>query len=73
MYHPCLCGAIDCPACTLLPRVRPPRRYALGLVSAEDLDILIEQAAADEEAESAYRRMLEDENTEDTTIAPDLF
>jgi hypothetical protein len=65
MYQPCVCGATDCPSCTLLPRARPPRRAALGSLSAEDIDILnedsrAEQAAADEEAALYYRRYVED-------------
>jgi hypothetical protein len=40
MYQPCYCGALDCPSCTLLPRVRAPRRFPLGSRSAEDIDRL---------------------------------
>ena len=57
MYEPCLCGADDCPSC--FPG-RATRHYPLGSLSAEDIDILNEQAAADEEAELMYRRMLDD-------------
>jgi hypothetical protein len=66
MYQPCDCGAHDCPSCTLLPRARTPRRSALGSLSAEDIDLLnedayrAEHAAADEEAERYYRRYVED-------------
>lgn len=59
MYEPCLCGADDCPAC--FPG-RAYRRYPLGSLDAEDIDILNEQAAADEEAALTSRRMREDED-----------
>jgi hypothetical protein len=65
MYEPCLCGAIDCPSCGPMQGYRGARRYPLGSLSAEDIDILnaeyrAEQAAADEEAELYYRRYVED-------------
>lgn len=70
MYHPCLCGATDCPSCGPMQGYRVPRRYALGRLSAEDCDILnaeyyAEQAAADAEAEAAYER---DDEADDTDI-----
>jgi hypothetical protein len=58
MYEPCLCGDPECPACGLYSRHRP--HYPLGSLDAEDIDILNEQAAADEEAELYYRRYVED-------------
>lgn len=60
MYEPCYCGAIDCPSCGPLQGYRVPRRSALGSLDAEDIAILHEQAAADEEAEMYYRRYVED-------------
>jgi ssDNA-binding Zn-finger/Zn-ribbon topoisomerase 1 len=70
MYEPCLCGAIDCPSCGPMQGYRVPRRYPYGRLSAEDCDILnaeyyAEQAAADAEAEAAYER---DDEAEDTDI-----
>jgi len=71
MYEPCLCAAPDCPSCGPMQGSRVPRRYPLGSLSAEDIDILNEQAAADEEAELYYRRYVEDgpdaEETPSTT------
>jgi hypothetical protein len=65
MYERCYCGAIDCPSCAPMQGYRVPKRYPLGSLSAEDIDILndeyrAEQAAADEEAELYYRRYVED-------------
>ena len=63
MYEPCLCGDPECPACGPYYGHTPRTRYPLGSLSAEEIDILNEQAAADEEAELTYRRMLDDANT----------
>jgi hypothetical protein len=58
MYEPCLCGADDCSAC--FPGRAYRKHYALGSLDAEDIDILNEQAAADEEAEQVYQQMHDD-------------
>jgi hypothetical protein len=71
MYERCYCGATDCPTCGPLQGYRVGRRYPLGSLDAEDIEILNEQAAADEEAELRYRRMVEDEEAD--TVEHDLF
>jgi hypothetical protein len=48
-FEPCMCGDPECSRCGLYYRHQP--HYALGSLDAEDIDILNEQAAADEEAE----------------------
>jgi hypothetical protein len=70
MYEPCLCGDPECPACGLYYRHQP--HYPLGSLDAEDIDILNEQAAADEEAELYYRRYVEDGPDTDTDTT-DIF
>jgi hypothetical protein len=56
----CYCAAPDCPSCGPMQGYRVHRRSPFGSLDAEDIDILNEQAAADEEAELYYRRYVED-------------
>lgn len=43
MSEPCLCAAPDCPICGPMQGYRQARRYPLGSLSAEDIDILNEE------------------------------